>query len=85
MITVYTQPGCGPCKQAIAALDVHGVQYQVIDIREDPESLEHIKELGATGTPVIENDEGFCILGYGEAAKSQLENLIKWEQGYWLH
>lgn len=85
MITVYTQPNCGPCKQAIAALDVHGVQFEVIDVTEDAESLEHIKSLGATGTPFFMNDRGDTFQGYEGESRVKLLDMIFEDDGYWLH
>ncbi|WFN93869.1 glutaredoxin family protein [Gordonia sihwensis] len=54
MITVYTQPGCGPCRATQRALDKAGLQYDVVDISQDDEARDHVRVLGYQQAPVIE-------------------------------
>lgn len=53
-ITVYSQPGCMPCKATMRKLDTLGVEYTHVDVTESTEAAEHLKAGGWTGTPVVE-------------------------------
>lgn len=52
-ITVYTQPGCQPCKATKRWLDARGVTYTTVDVTESPADLEAIKALGYNSVPVV--------------------------------
>lgn len=56
-ITVYTKPGCVQCNATFRALDKAGVDYRSVDVSQDPESLEHIKQLGYMQAPVVETND----------------------------
>ena len=57
-ITLYSQPGCGPCVGVERALDSLGVPYEIRNVREDEEAAARVAELGYTGTPVVEHPNG---------------------------
>lgn len=57
-VTLYSQPGCGPCVGVESYLKASKIPHQVRDIREDPAAFDRIVELGHTGTPVIEYPGG---------------------------
>lgn len=53
-ITVYTKPGCGPCKLTIGRFKNAGLDPQVVDITATPAALEYItEELGYVQAPVV--------------------------------
>ena len=52
-ITVYTQPGCQPCKATKRWLDKRGIEYATVDVTESPADLAAIKELGYQSVPVV--------------------------------
>ena len=52
-ITVYTQPGCQPCRATKRWLDKRGIEYRTVDVTESPADLEAIKELGYNSVPVV--------------------------------
>lgn len=58
MIKIYSKPKCMGCKFAKEYLDERNVPYEEIDTYNTEGALEHIKELGFQGLPVIEL-EGF--------------------------
>lgn len=75
VITVYTKPGCLPCKRVLAKLLDAGLEYRVIDISEDPRAYDYVtKQLGAKSVPVVDAGEGTIILGY---QPEQLKTLIQ--------
>lgn len=53
IITLYTSPGCQPCKATKRWLDKHDVEYTIKDVTEDPADLAAVKELGYNAAPVI--------------------------------
>lgn len=53
IISVYTSPGCQPCKATKRWLDKQGVEYRTIDVSQNPADLEAIKELGYKAAPVV--------------------------------
>ncbi|WHS51371.1 glutaredoxin-like protein NrdH [Rothia sp. SD9660Na] len=52
-VTVYTKPACVQCNMTYRALDKLGVQYNTVDITEDPAALELIKDMGYLQAPVV--------------------------------
>lgn len=52
-ITVYTQPSCMQCKATYRALEARGINYEIIDVSEDPAALELVKALGYLQAPVV--------------------------------
>ncbi|MDV6979886.1 glutaredoxin-like protein NrdH [Mycobacterium intracellulare] len=52
-ITVYTKPACVQCAATFKALDKRGIEYQKIDVTENPEAREYVMSLGYLGAPVV--------------------------------
>ena len=52
-VTIYHQPGCGPCHEAMEYLTRKGVTYEARDVREDRAALKELLEMGYASTPVI--------------------------------
>ena len=53
IVTVYTSPGCQPCKATKRWLDKNGVTYDTVDVSQNPDDLAAIKELGYKAAPVV--------------------------------
>ena len=59
-VTVYSRPACVQCNATYMALDKAGIEYEVIDLATDAESLEMVtQELGHMQAPVV-------IVGYAD-------------------
>jgi glutaredoxin-like protein NrdH len=58
MVTVYTKPGCVQCNATYRALDKKGIAYNSVDISEDAEALERLKDLGYQQAPVVDSPVG---------------------------
>lgn len=54
MVTIYSQPGCNPCRMTKKALNRAGVDYKDVDVTTDEAALTYIKNLGYQAVPVIE-------------------------------
>ena len=52
-VTVYTKPACVQCKATYRALDKKGIEYEVVDMSQDPTALNKIRGLGFTQAPVV--------------------------------
>ena len=52
-ITLYTKPGCQPCRATKRWLDNRSVDYQTVDVTTSPADLAAIKALGYEGVPVV--------------------------------
>ncbi|MDQ0708530.1 MULTISPECIES: glutaredoxin-like protein NrdH [Arthrobacter] len=55
-VTVYTKPACVQCNATYRALDKKGIVYQSVDVSQDPEALERLKEMGYLQAPVVVTD-----------------------------
>lgn len=54
MITVYGQPGCGPCRGVTRQLDKADVPYQYVDLAQHPDQHKRLIDAGCRQTPIIE-------------------------------
>lgn len=52
-ITVYTKPACVQCNATYRALDKAGLEYDVVDISENPEARDYVMALGYLQAPVV--------------------------------
>ncbi|WP_036504090.1 redoxin NrdH [Nocardia aobensis] len=52
-ITVYTKPACVQCNATYRALDKAGVEYDIVDISENPEARDYVMALGYLQAPVV--------------------------------
>lgn len=52
-ITVYTKPACVQCNATYKALDKAGLDYEVVDITEEPEARDYVMALGYLQAPVV--------------------------------
>ena len=56
-VTVYTLPSCVQCDSTKKYLDRKGVIYQTVDLSQDNQAMEHVRQLGYTQAPVVEFEE----------------------------
>ncbi|WP_461171178.1 glutaredoxin family protein [Arthrobacter sp. Z1-15] len=57
-ITVYTRPGCSPCKLTIRKFEAAGLTPQVVDISTAGTAVDYISnELGYAQVPVVVYDK----------------------------
>lgn len=53
MVTLYTKPACVQCDATKRAFNKHGIEYVTVDLTEDAEALEKVKQLGFASAPVV--------------------------------
>lgn len=56
-IVVYSKPRCVKCDWTYRQLDAKGIPYRVVDLTEEPDALEYVKELGYLEAPVVVVDD----------------------------
>lgn len=57
-ITVYTRPGCAHCVQTKKLLANLNLEFDEVDVTQDPVALAKIKdEWGFTQAPVVETED----------------------------
>ncbi|BCU89576.1 redoxin NrdH [Yersinia pseudotuberculosis] len=52
-IIIYSKPDCVQCNATYRAFDRQGISYQIIDLTENEQALNHVKSLGYQQVPVI--------------------------------
>lgn len=52
-ITIYSKPNCVQCNATYQALDRQRIPYQVIDLTEDTQAFDFVKQLGYQQVPVV--------------------------------
>ncbi|ARQ94600.1 glutaredoxin [Mycobacterium phage Journey13] len=63
-VTVYTQPGCKPCKTVKQRLTDAGIEFDEVDVTFNAEAYDYLtKVLKARATPVIVTDTHPPIFG----------------------
>jgi len=73
-IKVYTTPTCAYCPAVKKLLEKEGVEYKEVDVSEDEEALEEMKEeTGQMGVPVTQIGDQF-VIGF---KKKKIKELIK--------
>lgn len=53
MITVYSRQNCMPCKFTKQFLTEHNIPFKNVDVSEEPEALEVLKQYGFFTLPVV--------------------------------
>ncbi|GED22696.1 glutaredoxin-like protein NrdH [Halomonas sabkhae] len=53
IIKIYSSPDCMQCHATYRALDKQGLDYTVVDISEEPEAANTVRELGYRQLPVV--------------------------------
>ena len=53
MVRLYTQPGCMPCMVTKRSLDKAGIEFETVDVREDPAAAEELRRRGFPSTPAV--------------------------------
>lgn len=62
-ITVFWQPGCTSCLRTKEFLRTHGIEFESVNVREDPQAMARLAALGARSVPVVARGDAFA---YGQ-------------------
>lgn len=59
-VTLYTQPGCGPCVGVKSQLKKKGIPFTELNVQEDPEAYAALKaDAPNKGTPALKHGPTF--------------------------
>ena len=78
MITMYGAEWCGDCRRSSALLKELGVNYNYINVEEDPSAADKVVEIngGAQSIPVIVFEDGTHLTEPSDPAlKAKLSEL----------
>lgn len=56
MVTIYSKNNCVQCKMTKRFLEQHNVAFKEINLDEQPEFIEHVKNLGFSAAPIVETE-----------------------------
>ena len=76
MITVYSRQNCMPCKFTKEFLTAHNIPFKNVDVDEEPEVLETLKQHGLFGLPVVTMNHSFDFAFCG-FQPDKLNDLLK--------
>ena len=52
-IVVYSTKKCGQCTMTYRQLEQHSLPYEVVDVSEDQETMQKLREMGFRQLPVV--------------------------------
>ncbi|CAM3536012.1 mycoredoxin [Stackebrandtia soli] len=63
MVTMYSTPWCGYCRRLKDQMDREGIQYEVVDIEEDPASADYVMSIngGNAVVPTVKFPDGSTL------------------------
>lgn len=73
MVTLYTKENCVQCSMTKRLLDKIGVEYQTVDIIDNPEELDKLIEMGYKAAPVVLTEDGQSWSGF---QPEKIDNLV---------
>lgn len=53
MIKVYSKPACVQCTATTREMDRRGIAYEYIDLAEDAEAMNTVRDMGYMQAPVV--------------------------------
>ena len=64
MTTVYSRPGCQPCRMSKRVLEQKQIPHRVIDVDTEPGAMAEVLALGYSALPVIVAADGTHFSGF---------------------
>lgn len=57
-ITLYTKPGCSPCRIVAKKFTEAGIEFTIVDLSQNPAAVEYVtEELGYAQAPIVVIDD----------------------------
>lgn len=78
-ILIYSMPGCVACGQLAEMLDRRGVLYKKVDIYEDNEAMNVMREIGLRSVPQVFLEEDNTVVHMGDYNKFKSLNDEQFE------
>lgn len=82
-LTIYKRTVCPNCAQIMAIMDAKKMPYKVVNIDEDHEAFNMVKERGFKSAPVllIHDDEGNEV---DNASGKAIMEVMQWHAKGWI-
>lgn len=77
--TVFTQPGCQPCRAVKRWLSDRGIAYDEADVSSEPKALAQLKEWGYMQAPVVAYEVDGEVKHFSGFNPYELEDLQKFQ------
>ncbi|MGH8793290.1 MAG: mycoredoxin [Stackebrandtia sp.] len=63
MVTMYSTAWCGYCRRLKSQMDREGIEYEVVDIENDPEAAQYVMEIngGNQTVPTLRFEDGTAL------------------------
>ena len=58
---VYWQPGCTSCLRTKEFMSSHGIEFESINVREQPDAMAELEALGVRSVPVVARDLEYVL------------------------
>ncbi|WP_225420463.1 glutaredoxin-like protein NrdH [Lapidilactobacillus bayanensis] len=71
-VVIYTRNGCMQCKMTERYLNEHQIGYQEVNIDENPESANYLREKGFKSVPIVFREDAQPIIGFQPAVLREL-------------
>lgn len=63
-VVVFTKPNCVQCDATQRKLQRAGIDYQAVDLTENPDLINQLREMGFASAPVVKQPDGQMYSGY---------------------
>ena len=84
MVKVYCYSGCSTCRKALKWLRENGIEYEAVDIRQNPPALEELRKLHARSNLPLRRFFNTSGASYRELGLSQRLPEMSSEEQYAL-
>lgn len=74
MVKIYTKYNCVQCKMSKKLMDSLGIDYEAINVEDEPEYVDRLKSSGFKQLPVIEYDSELLFSGFNPA---KIKSLVE--------
>lgn len=73
-VTIYSKNNCMQCKMTKRYLTEHNVSFEEINVSNQPEYVDYLKDLGYQSVPVVMINNSDSIVGFRPDALKELAN-----------
>lgn len=73
MVKIYTKYNCVQCKMSKTLMDSLGIDYEVINVEDEPKYVDRLKSSGFKQLPVVEYNAELLFSGFNP---SKIKGLV---------
>jgi glutaredoxin-like protein NrdH len=75
-IRIFTKKFCPGCTMTKQLMDRLKLEYQTIDISDDPAAIEALRALGYYSVPIVMVDNGSNVVGWTGFRPDKIKDLV---------